>query len=235
VNDTDLVSAKDWPADPVRRFDEIDISFAPHKYAAFDESALELALRCRERNGGGISLTALTFGDADSRLCKNLYAVGFDRVVHLTSDISSEFSPSVTASAIVDFVRDEGGYDLILTGQRVGRGDSGKVPLMIAEYLSLPLCTNIAYLPFPLPEPMVAVVGNTADAYLRIPTLKEKLEAKARVVEQIAVTAAKAREKEATPLSFLKRQRDKTCSYPNGSVADKARAITAFLYEHVGP
>jgi electron transfer flavoprotein alpha/beta subunit len=217
----------------VRRFDEIDISFAPRKYAAFDESALELALRYRERNDGDISLTALTFGDADSRLCKNLYAVGFDRVVHLTSDIPAEFSPSLTASAIADFVRNEGGYDLILTGQRAGRGDSGKVPLMIAEYLSLALHANIADIPFPLPTPMVAVVGNTADAYLRIPTLKEKLEAKARVVEQIAATAPESREREATPISFRKRKRDKTCSYPEGSIGEQADAITAFLRENL--
>lgn len=148
VRDTDLVLAADWPRGPIFSAMDLDLSGAPLKYAAFDESALELALRFKAAFED-TELTALTVRSSSTsdssnrRLLTHLYAVGFQRVVEIVPDGVLEFRQQTVANAIAGFIEDEGGYDLILTGSVAGFGCSGKVPILLSERLSMPAVTGV--------------------------------------------------------------------------------------------
>lgn len=106
----------------------------------YDEQAVELALRLKEKHGGKI--TALSLGsEAASSIVKHALAMGADEGVVLAGkafDGSDSFS---TAYILTKAIQKVGDYDLVLCGRQAADWDEGVVGSIIAENLGLPLVT----------------------------------------------------------------------------------------------
>ena len=106
----------------------------------YDERAVELALRVKQKHGGKI--TVLTVGKRGSEtVVKHALSMGADDGIVL-SDQAFEGSDSFgTAHILTRAIQKAGSYDLILCGRQAADWDEGLVGSIIAENLSLPLVT----------------------------------------------------------------------------------------------
>lgn len=106
----------------------------------YDEQAVELALRLKEKHGGKI--TVLTVGsEAASSTVKHALAMGADEGLVL-SDKAFEGSDSFsTAYILSQAIKKIEEYDLVLCGRQAADWDEGLVGSIIAEILDLPLVT----------------------------------------------------------------------------------------------
>ncbi|MFQ6109861.1 MAG: electron transfer flavoprotein subunit beta/FixA family protein, partial [Candidatus Aminicenantales bacterium] len=106
----------------------------------YDEQAVELALRLKERYGGKI--TAITLGsEAASSVIRHALAMGADEGIVL-ADKAFEGSDSFSKAYILGLaIQKIGEYDLILCGRQAADWDEGLVGSIISENLGLPLVT----------------------------------------------------------------------------------------------
>lgn len=106
----------------------------------YDEQAVELALRVKEKHGGKITILSVGEDDARSSV-KHALSMGADEGILLT-DSSFEGSDSFSMAHILSqAVKKVGDYDLILCGRQAADWDEGLVGPLIAENLGLPLVT----------------------------------------------------------------------------------------------
>lgn len=225
-----------------------DTSYSKRILNCFDEAALENALLIREAlvaDGSEVQLTALTVCPGySSHILKNLPAIGFDRVCTVETDADLRFDPFATASLIAGFAKDDGGFDLILTGKQAPPANSGMVPLILSELLEAEIIPDVSELSVSAgeglavvthalddgicvrkaPLPLICAMGNAVHSYLRIPTLREKLAAKAYVPEQLRKAPSLA---SGIALQNLAREHDeRACVFVPGSTpAEMAAAI----------
>lgn len=198
--DLDQLPPGGWEVD--RAALTVETGFLKTMISPYDESALELALKLAGSAPGPVKLTALTVGDRSAdRYLKTLYALKFHRAVRLETGADLRFAPESVATAVVTFVR-RNPHDLIIMGRQSGVGDNAATPLLTAEMLGWPCINHVTevssggedllkvraladdgYLSYSARPPLVAAVGNAPHAYLRVPTLKERLEAREKTVE----------------------------------------------------
>ncbi|MEH0019432.1 MAG: electron transfer flavoprotein subunit beta/FixA family protein [Desulfobacter sp.] len=202
VPELERLTREDWVADSHLR---VDTGFVTADLNPYDESALEMALRLSDQSGeSGTSctLTALTIGDSSrDPWLKKLYALKFDRAVRLECDADLRFSPEVTARLLAGYIQ-ENRFDVILLGCQGGVGDNGMTPFLLAEYLAWPLISHAVeirpasgntlwvksdaddeFLVQEAGTPLVISIGDSPNSYMRIPTLKDKLEYGRRSIE----------------------------------------------------
>lgn len=185
----DLLTQEEW-YQVVR--EGMDFGVCKKELGCFDEAALEFGLRLGDllkMDERSVSLTAVTVGHQDSdALIRNLFAVGYKHICRLQTDADLTYSPLATATLLADFVRQSGGYDLILLGQQAGGGDSGQVHWLLSELLGVPCQTQKECVALPKSMPVIWAVENAECPYLRIATLREKMAAGKLTVETIEVT-----------------------------------------------
>lgn len=201
--DLDQLPPDGWEVD--RAALTVETSFVKSMINPYDESALELALRFAEDAPGPVKLTALTVGDRSAdRYLKMLYALKFDRAVRLETGADLRFTPEGIAAAIAAFVS-RNPHQLIIMGRQSGVGDNAATPLLAAEKLGWPCIAHVTeirslqedllkvraqaddgFLSYAARPPLVAAVGNVPHAYLRVPTLKERLGVREKKVEIVA-------------------------------------------------
>jgi len=106
---------------------------------AFCEFAVEAALQFKEKNAGAdAEITALTVGTADDvSVLRMAYAMGVDKVTHLSDDLFKDLDELTTARVIAAAIKD-GGYDLVLAGKVSIDYDSGQLGPALAECLGWP-------------------------------------------------------------------------------------------------
>ncbi len=204
VHDLDTVLEQDW-ANPVNR--TVDVSYTRRMIGNYDEAALEMALQVADQiraSGKDVKVTALCIGSENHEaICKNLYAVKFDRVIFMNCFKDLRFCPEETAKKIASVVEHEGGYDLIFMGQQTSEGDNGAVYWMTAELLGIPVVSEIIDAEIQEEKilvisetenwerrylcefPLVCAVGNSRHPYLRVATLREKLASSKKGIEYI--------------------------------------------------
>lgn len=197
VDDLEAVMAEDWKHAGT---DAPDTGYVRRVLNCFDEAALENALLLKEAYavlGETAEVTALTVAPGYSEhLLRGLPAVGIDRVVCVECAEDLRFAPAVTAELLAGFVAQDSPYDLVLTGIQAPPGNSGMVPLLLAESLGLPCVTDaVDFHPGKgalvvehrvrgglcrrtVRPPLLCTVGNARRSYLRIPTLGDKLRTK---------------------------------------------------------
>lgn len=227
VPDLDQIPPGRWEIDSALR---VETGFVKTMLNPYDESALEMALRLAEGAPCPVKLTALTVGgrEVESYL-KTLYALKFDRAVRLESDADLRFSPEGVAAAICAFVR-HNPQDLIIMGRQSGVGDNAATPLIAAEMLGWPCISQVTeiklhgegwlevgstvddgFLRQAARLPLVAAVGNAPHAYLRVPTLKDRLACRDKPVEVLEAAIAAGEKKAAgcslTGLAVINRRR----------------------------
>lgn len=106
----------------------------------YDEQAVELALRLKDKYGGKI--TVLTMGNEEpSSVIKHALAMGADEGIVLADKIFEGSDSFSTAYILSQAIKKIGNYDLVLCGRQAVDWDEGLVGTIIAENLSLPLVT----------------------------------------------------------------------------------------------
>jgi electron transfer flavoprotein alpha/beta subunit len=121
-------------------------------------------------------------------------AAGFEDVV--TLPYTDQFQPRHTAGALAAYFR-QNPVDLILTGRMVGAGDSGMVPVYLAEELGFAFFTDAvsascddedhtlkmvckegnSLKTFSIPKGAVCTVGDAETPYLRLFPMKARMAA----------------------------------------------------------
>ncbi|MDH5696034.1 MAG: electron transfer flavoprotein subunit beta/FixA family protein [Dehalococcoidia bacterium] len=143
----------------------------------YDEQAVELALRLKDKQEGKI--TVVTLGsDAATSIVKHALAMGADEGVILADEVFEGSDSFSTAYILTKAIQKIGDYELVLCGRQAADWDEGLVGSVIAENLGLPLVTlaeavDVAdgelrvkrvtldgYQVFAVPTPAVVTVSN---------------------------------------------------------------------------
>jgi electron transfer flavoprotein alpha/beta subunit len=256
IPDPDRLSGQDWVNSDGM---SVDTGHVKRVFNCFDESALEMALTlCTsvKTADAPAALTALTIDDSGGDLfLRHLLAAGYDTGVRIHADMDLRFDPMAVSRLISGYVRNVGGQQLVLFGARGGEGDNGQTGFLVAEQLGWPCIREVVkirsdanfskvevksrvtqgLLVQTVSLPVVLVIGNSPESpFLRVPTLKQKLESKKKTIRVIrcddpgiACCNTAAGDRKLTGLSFENSK--KICAMINGSSAkEKAR----HLYEH---
>lgn len=202
----DMLSESEWISGSASGY--IDTGYLKETIGCYDESALELACRfsdqCAAMNDA-CSLAAVTAGTKSSgRFLETLAAVGFSQTdrIHLSDDQEEKALSSERLSLFLSsYIQKQEPFDLILCGEQSSDGYQGRVPLLLAEHLGIRCITQVtsfqpeadgrvavsyvrddALCRETITPPALLVVGNTAGTYLRVPTLKQRMQSKKQPV-----------------------------------------------------
>lgn len=211
IADYGRLSDKDWAWDG-RHF--VDMSFVRRVFNCFDESALEMALKLSGTSknvSGTLELTALTVDDRKSDLfLKQLTAIGYHHVVRIECDkgIDLRFNSLAVSHLISTYIKRKG-HRLVFLGMQGGEGDNRQTGFLVAERLGWPCVREVtkvvmagspdclkvtsridgATLVQTIKLPVVLIIGHSLySPYLRVPTLKQKLNAKKKRVTVLSNT-----------------------------------------------
>ncbi len=204
--DLDMLSESEWISGGTSGY--IDASYLKKEIPCYDESALELACRFSDRcssRGLDCVCTAVTASEkSGDRFLETLAALGFsgtDRI-HLQDDRQrTALSSEQLSGLLFSYIQKQEPFDLILAGAQSADGNQGKTPLLLAELLNIRCITQVTdfspvdeghalvsyYRDDALCEetvsyPVLLVIGNSADTYLRVPTLKQRMKSKQQPV-----------------------------------------------------
>ncbi len=114
----------------------LGFTISPH-----EECAAEEAVRLVEANGGETVVLTLGPAEAEEQL-RDAMAIGADRGILLKTD-GSEWDPQATARAIVDAIRAEDPFDLLLFGNESADAGNYQVGIRVAYALGLPVVTGL--------------------------------------------------------------------------------------------
>lgn len=253
VHDLDTVLEADWKC---ATDGKVDVSYTRMQLGCYDEAALENGLRLADQLrqlGRETEVTAFTVGpEASDEIFKNLYAVKCDRVVFRECREDLSFYPERTAMEIASFAESEGGFDLILMGQKASVGDSGRVPWTTAEYLGLPAVSQVRELfirdgavlavseadgwerSYLCRKAVVCAFGNARYPYLRVATLREKLSSSKKQVQLWTGPGreGKRQAEPAEPVGFYRQAEEYRCALVEGSnTRERAEQLYKILKE----
>lgn len=211
VPDLDALGSEDWVAD---EYNNVDVSFVKTKWNCFDESALEMMLKLSDFSEGfnvSYNLHALTIGGkgCDAYL-KTLYALGYQKSVRIDCKEDLRFCPGFIADLIVRYIKEQGDYQVVITGKQSADGDNGQTPFLVAEllgwphvgqvtalepvddtYLKVTSSSDVGTLIQVIKTPCVLSIGNAPGSYLRVPTLKDRMRLGKQPIEIVEGSGAK--------------------------------------------
>lgn len=128
----------------------------------YDERAVELALRLKEKYGGKI--TILTLGSTSQvSVVKHALSMGADDGILLVDPAFEDSDSFGTAHILTKAIEKIGNYELILCGRQASDWDEGIVGPIIAENLRLPLVTLVESIE--IAEKKLKVKRVTLDGY----------------------------------------------------------------------
>lgn len=215
---------------------EWDPNYTKKVWGTYDEAALEQGIRLKESlmaKGRQTTLTAVTVGTCPSRFFTDLFSVSFDKVVQIPSKKSLDFHPDLVAQLLFEYVRSQGGFDVIITGQQASPEEEASVPGRLASLLGIP------YLPYifdvnittvdelkvysygdvgeqeiHLTMPVLLAMENARHPFLRMALLKDRLKAskmKADIYE--AANSFTFLNIDKVPIKFVYQQREGSCKF----------------------
>ncbi len=114
----------------------LGFTISPH-----EECAVEEAVRLVEARGGETVVLTLGPPEAEEQL-RDSMAIGADRGILLRTD-GSEWDPQATATAIVEAIRAEEPFDLLLFGNESADAGNYQVGIRVAYALGLPVVTGL--------------------------------------------------------------------------------------------
>lgn len=109
----------------------------PRLMNAFDEQAIEAALRMRDA-GTDVTICVVSVGSELTVPLRHALALGADEVVAVEPPSSTGDCHTV-AALLAAFIRSRGGADLVLCGRQASDDDQGVVPALIGESLGMPV------------------------------------------------------------------------------------------------
>jgi electron transfer flavoprotein beta subunit len=113
----------------------LGFTISPH-----EECGVEEAVRIVEAGGGEVVVLTLGPAEAEEQL-RDCLAIGADRGILLKTD--EEWDAQATAAAIVDAVRAEEPFDLLLFGNESADAGNYQVGIRVAYALGLPVVTGL--------------------------------------------------------------------------------------------
>lgn len=108
---------------------------------AWDENAVETAVRLKEDSGAETTLVSIGGGD-NTDIIRRCYAMGIENGIHI-EDPALEKADSPIYAKVLQKVCEAGDYDLVITGKQAQDTDSGQTGILLAEYLGLPCVSNV--------------------------------------------------------------------------------------------
>lgn len=174
----------------------IDTHFLPNIINCYDESALELALRLRDKTEEvTVELSAITVGNEQTELTlKGLRALGFAHTIRAKDEQKvTEFAPELVAETIASYIK-ENPQDCVMLGQEAPAGNQGVMAQLVAEKTEYPLVgpvidiletdqnsitvliSNEGSIQKQIIKlPCVLCIGNAVISKLRVATLRERM------------------------------------------------------------
>jgi electron transfer flavoprotein beta subunit len=119
----------------------LGFTISPH-----EECGVEEAVRIVEAGGGEVVVLTLGPAEAEEQL-RDCMAIGADRGILLQTD-ATEWDAQATAAAIVDAVRSEEPFDLLLFGNESADAGNYQVGIRVAYALGLPVVTGLKKIDF---------------------------------------------------------------------------------------
>jgi electron transfer flavoprotein beta subunit len=113
----------------------LGFTISPH-----EECAVEEAVRIVEAQGGEVVVLTLGPAEAEEQL-RDCLATGANRAILLRAD--EEWDPQATAAAIVEVIRGEEPFDLILFGNESADAGNYQVGIRVAYALGLPVVNGL--------------------------------------------------------------------------------------------
>jgi electron transfer flavoprotein beta subunit len=113
----------------------LGFTISPH-----EECGVEEAVRIVEAQGGEVVVLTLGPPEAEEQL-RECMALGADRAIHLVS--AEEWDGQATAAALVDAIRSEEPFDLIVFGNESADAGNYQVGIRVAYALGLPVVTGL--------------------------------------------------------------------------------------------
>lgn len=234
---------------------ELNLSLFKTVIGSYDEAALENARLLAEsarQHGHHCALHAATVGLCDESFAQELYAVGFDKVMRIALPQGAESGvQELTAALLASMVANEGGYDAVFTGKHAWPDESGLVPHLLAQRLSLPCLTQVMELSFEargiraisgfggghfartITKPAVYVMGEARYAHLKIATLREKMASNGKKFLGISLPPCGTHMDLGQPLRLLYTNRERQCRFIEGSTTEqRARALWEEVFAH---
>ncbi|AOY59220.1 electron transfer flavoprotein subunit beta/FixA family protein [Desulfococcus multivorans] len=108
---------------------------------AWDENAVETAVRLKEKNGAETTLVSVGGGD-NTDMIRKCYAMGIENGIHI-DDPALEKADAAIYARVLQKVYEKGNYDLVITGKQAQDTDAGQTGIILAEYLGLPCVSNV--------------------------------------------------------------------------------------------
>jgi electron transfer flavoprotein beta subunit len=113
----------------------LGFTISPH-----EECGVEEAVRIVEAHGGEVVVLTLGPPEAEEQI-RDCMAIGADRGIHLVSE--EEWDAQATAAAIVEAIRGEEPFDLIVFGNESADAGNYQVGIRVAYQLDLPVVTGL--------------------------------------------------------------------------------------------
>ncbi|HLA80408.1 MAG TPA: electron transfer flavoprotein subunit beta/FixA family protein [Thermoleophilia bacterium] len=112
----------------------------PPVLSAFDENALEAALRIKDAVEARV--TVLSMGNKLAKpVLKKCLAAGADELILLEDERFEDLDSNSTAEVLAGAIQKLGGFDLVLCGRQAADTDAGQVGFGIAAKLDMPAIT----------------------------------------------------------------------------------------------
>jgi len=111
-----------------------------------DLYAIEESVRIKERKGEGVEISVISMGPKKAvEAIRSAIALGCDKGYLLSDKKFAGSDTWVTAYALsVGIKKIEGGFDLVLCGERATDGETGQVGPEVGAYLGLPVLTYVS-------------------------------------------------------------------------------------------
>ena len=114
----------------------LGFTISPH-----EECGVEEAVRLAEQHGGEVTVLALGPPETEEQI-RDTLAIGADRGILLATG-AEEWDPQATAAAIVEVVRAEQDFDLIVFGNESADSGNYQVGIRVAHALGRPVVTGL--------------------------------------------------------------------------------------------
>jgi electron transfer flavoprotein beta subunit len=113
----------------------LGFTISPH-----EECGVEEAVRIVEAQGGEVVVLTLGPTEAEEQL-RECMALGADRAIHLVTE--EEWDAQATASALVEAIKAEESFDLIVFGNESADAGNYQVGIRVSYALGLPIVTGV--------------------------------------------------------------------------------------------
>lgn len=230
-----------WPVSA----DAVQENGAPDDHrimSPFDEAALEMALRIRDKHDGASLVVRVAGGQAGLRIARAAAALSVDDIACFA--VGRPWDQQAVATALAPLCD---GADLVLTGREFGDMDDGLVPPMLAARCGMAFFGRAQVVEiktlatfqrelgaesqsFVLNRPALVSVTNDRRTRLRKPLMKNVMMARQAKIAQFTLPVRPGRQLSLVGVKGAAGGRGSTdCAFIGGAVAEQAAALAALL------